>query len=214
LPIILLFTDAPMHNGPPDGTTDPYNLPDVPNWLDSISVLNDIGAKVLGFYSGGDWDISGLENLNETAIATGTVYPSGEPLVWSLGSDGSGLSDAVVDAIEDLSTQVARDVSTTVEESPLIDDGVDAADFIKSVLPVRGTPDAPAGYGRHDEETFFGVNAGTVLTFGVTFQNDFVEEELEPQVFVARIVVLGDNTVRLDDRRVIILIPPAGVVIQ
>ncbi len=211
LPIILLFTDAPMHNGPPDGTANPYGLPDVPNWLDAIAVLNDIGAKVLGFFSGGDWSPEGIEHLRETSVATGAVYPSGEPLTWELGTDGSGLDLAVVDAIADLSSEVARDVTTTVEESPLVDDGVDAADFIQSVIPIRGDPGAPAGFASFDETTFYGVQAGTVLTFSVTFQNDFVEEELEPQVFVARIVVLGDDTVRLDDRRVIILIPPTGV---
>ncbi len=214
LPIILLFTDAPMHNGPPDGLTEPYSLPDIPTWLDAIAVLNDIGAKVLGFFSGGEWDSSGLDHLNQTAVSTGAVLASGEPLVWELSSDGTGLDLAVVDAIADLSTQIARDVGTTIEESPLVDDGIDAAGFIQSVVPVRGYPESPTGYDHHDTETFYGVQAGTALTFMVTFQNDFVEETHEPQVFVARIVVLGDGTVRLDDRRVIILVPPEGLTIE
>lgn len=242
LPVVLLFTDAPFHNGPPDGMTMPYNLPDVPNWLDSIAVLNDIGAKVLGFAS----EEGSYNDLVATSVATGAAVPlhsfdgtearmtgvcdddecctgingAGQPtnedgdcpLVWRLDYNGTGLGSAVVEAIEDLSTQIARDVNTMVEERPVIDDGVDAADFITGVVPLRSTPEV--GIDHFDEEAFYGVQPGTVLTFEVTFQNDFVPHELEPQVFVARIIVLGDNTVRLDDRRVIILIPPSDIPIS
>ncbi len=209
LPIILLFTDASFHNGPPDGTTNHYNLPDVPNWLDAVAVLNDIGAKVLGFSSGGE---AAYVDLEATSVATGAVRNDGTPLTWMLDYDGTGLDLAVVEAIADLSSQVSRDVTTAVEESPIIDDGVDAADFIRSVVPLRSNPEI--GVGNFDETTFYDVQAGTFLTFTVTFQNDFVPEELKPLVFVARIVVLGDNTVRLDDRRVIILVPPTGILIE
>jgi hypothetical protein len=208
LPIILLFTDMPFHNGPPDGTSYPYAGYEEPNWLDAISVLNDIGAKVLGIDSLGSMDDT-YEHLEATAIATGAVRDDGTPLVWNINSDGTGLDMAVVDAIEDLSTQVARDVTTTVEEAPIVDDGIDAADFITSIVPVSANPDA--GVESFDETTFYGVQAGTLLTFGVTFFNDFVPHTYEPQVFTARIIVLGDNTVRLDDRRVIILIPPSDI---
>ena len=204
--------DWAFHNGPPDGTSHPYTaVPAAPNWLDAIAVLNDIGAKVLGFSSnGGDSGTNTAHrDLEQTAIATGAVLSDGTPLVWALDTSGTGLDFAVVDAIEDLSTQVARDVTTAVEESPIVDDGIDAADFITSVVPLSADP--TVGIDSMDETTFYGVEAGTMLTFTVTFQNDIVEEELEPQVFVARIVVLGDNTVRLDDRRVIILIPPSDI---
>ena len=209
LPIVLLFTDMPMHNGPPDGTSYPYSGYEEPNWLDAIAVLNDIGAKVLGINSQ-DWGADDTRpHLEATAIATGAVLPDGTPLVWDINGDGTGLDIAVVEAIEDLSTQVARDVTTTVEEAPIVDDGIDAADFITSVVPVSANPDA--GVESFDETTFYGVQAGTLLTFSVTFFNDFVPHEYDPQVFTARIIVLGDNTVRLDDRRVIILIPPSDI---
>lgn len=208
LPIILVFTDYSFHNGPPDGTTDPYSsLTGMVNWLDAIAVLNDIGAKVLGF-AAGSWS-DALADLEATSVATGAVTADGTPLTWPLSSDGSGLDFAVVDAIEDLSTQVARDVTTSVEESPIVDDGIDAAEFITDIVPLRSDPEV--GIDSMDDDTFYGVQAGTFLTFTVTFQNDIVPEEYEPQVFVARIVVLGDNTVRLDDRRVIILIPPIDI---
>jgi hypothetical protein len=243
LPVILLFTDYNFHNGPPDGTSEAYSVPDIVTWLDAIAVMNDIGAKVLGFSSEGSWPSGARVDLDQTAVATGAVVrPSafddsearldgrcaagmcctgmngvgrepnedGDcPLVWSLTDMGDGLDLAVVDAIADLSTQVARDVSTVVEESPLIDDGVDAADFITSVVPLRADPEV--GVDSFDETHFYGVQAGTLLTFEVTFQNTTVPETLEPQVFVARIVVVGDDTVRLDDRRVIILIPPSDI---
>lgn len=238
LPIILLFTDYTFHNGPPDGTSNPYSIADVPNWLDAIAVLNDIGGKVLGFSSEGTWSSGALEHLDLTSVATGAVLspaamehgptcapgqcctgidgagrePNEDgdcPMTWQLSGDGRGLGVAVVDAIADLATNVARDVSTTVEESPLIDDGVDAADFITSVIPLRADPEV--GIERMTDSHFYGVQAGTLLFFSVTFQNTIVPHELEPQVFVARIVVLGDDTVRLDDRRVIILIPPTDI---
>lgn len=211
LPIILLFTDYSFHNGPPDGNTDPYDLPDVVNWVDAVEALNEIGAKVIGFPShGGDSSYNDAEaDLTATAEATGAIRMDGRPLVFPLSTDGSGLDATVVDSISDLSTQVARDVTTDVEESPIVDDGIDAASFVRSVVPLRSNPEV--GVGSFDETTFYDVQAGTFLTFTVTFQNDSVPHELEPQVFVARIVVVGDNTVRLDDRRVIILIPPENI---
>jgi hypothetical protein len=206
-----LFTDHSFHNGPPDGTTDPYHLPDVPNWLDAMAALDDIGAKVLGFPShGGDSSGNDAEaDLIATAEATGAVRMDGSPLVFPLATDGRGLDSTVVRAISDLSTQVARDVSTAVEERPVIDDGVAAAEFIRDVVPLRAEPQD--GVESVDDSTFYQVQAGTSLTFTVTFQNDLVPHGREPQVYVARIVVVGDGTVRLDDRRVIILIPPEDV---
>jgi hypothetical protein len=212
LPIVLLFTDFSFHNGPPDGTVEPYNLPGVPNWVMAMDALNEIGAKVLGFSSAGNSGFFSNDvtaHLTATAEATGAVRTDGTPLVFPLDSNGSGLDAAVVEAIADLATQVARDVNTQVEERPLVDDGINAADFVKSVVPLRASPEG--GVSQVSDSTFVGVSAGTRLTFSVSLQNDLVQHELEPQVFVSRIVVVGDDTVRLDHRRVIVLIPPRDV---
>ena len=210
LPIILVFTDAPFHNGPTG--LEPYAGHPSPNWTEAMAALNEIGAAVLGFSSSGYAESRSHDDLEATAVATGAVRDDGTPLVWDLQSSGLGLDDAVVESIADLSSQIARDVTTAVEESPRVDDGIDAADFITRIVPTTAAP--ADGIRRMDQTTFYGVQAGTTLTFGISFYNDFVPHEDEPQVFTARIVVLGDGTARVDDRRVIVLVPPRDIPIE
>jgi hypothetical protein len=73
--LVLLFTDSPMHNGPPAGTSDPYDpvllgLADVPDWPEARDALVAAGIKVLGLNSG---TTAVHEALAEVATATGAV---------------------------------------------------------------------------------------------------------------------------------------------
>ncbi|MBC7172927.1 MAG: VWA domain-containing protein, partial [Polyangiaceae bacterium] len=81
LPVILLFTDAEMHNGP--GGANPYEpsiLGVSPHtFAEAISALDALGAKVIGFDSG---DGAGRPHLRAVALGTGTLDGRGQPLVF------------------------------------------------------------------------------------------------------------------------------------
>ncbi|MFK7986676.1 MAG: MopE-related protein [Sandaracinaceae bacterium] len=98
-PIILLFTDAPFHNGP--GGANSYSGVSGPphTYAQAVAALNGINAKVLGLNSGGS---SGLPHLRQIAIDTGALASDGSPIVFDIGSNGASLGTEVVRAIQTL----------------------------------------------------------------------------------------------------------------
>jgi hypothetical protein len=213
LPIILLFGDAPFHNGPPGTLGDPYSF-GAPTWDQTVTALDGIGARVLGIYSGGG---DAIGDYDAIATATGAVRVDGSPLVFTIAMDGSGLSSAVVDAVGSLVGGTPQDVSTTTENVPGNPDGFDARLFIKSIVPVEGyAPDGRAGpipgvtYTSRDTTTFYSVIPGCDVEFQVDFWNDVRPPAATAQIFQARIIVMGNGVARLDERRVYIVVPPEG----
>lgn len=211
LPIILLFGDANFHNGP-GGTS--YSFP-APTYAETVAELNGIGARVMGVYSG-----FGSEGDYETiARDTGAVRADGSPLVFEIDSDGSGLDSAVVEAVRDLVGGTPQDVNTTTENVAGNPDEFDARGFIKSIIPREGYNGTLSGpmpgvtYASKDETTFYQVIPGTDVEFDIDFWNDVRMPAETAQVFRARIVVMGNNVARLDERMVYIIVPPDGTVI-
>ena len=65
------------------------------------------------------------------------------------------------------------------------------SDFLKSVEPLRGNPEAPTGYERRDMTTFYNVSPTTRVVFRADFYNDFMEGTDAARVFQASVVVRG-----------------------
>jgi len=103
-------------------------------------------------------------------------------------------------------------VSTRTENVPGNPDDFDATLFIKSIIPVEGYVDGVAGvgYDSKDATTFYQVIPGTIVEFEVDFWNDVRMPATVSQVFVARIIVVGNGVADLDSRNVYILVPPEG----
>jgi len=114
IPIIILITDAPFHNGPSGANPyDPAVLGFTPPAYDEArDALNDIHAKVIGVNSGSTPAAMHLQTL---AVDTGSVDRAGNPLVFQIPADGSGLGDQVVTAVSTLANQVPIDISTEPE---------------------------------------------------------------------------------------------------
>jgi hypothetical protein len=216
LPIVLLFTDAPFHNGP-DGRA-PYSgilpLPHV--WSEAIEELNGIHAKVLGLVSSGGSDRSdpAWAHVEDTVVATGAVdLMTGRPIMFNIGYDASGLTDGVIDAVEALATRVPFDVDTLVEDDPTDSLGVDARCFVKRIIPLQwfgptGIANDPEAALMMDDSTFYQVLPGTQVEFTVQFQNDgCYHGDEQARLFMATIVVQGDHVTRLDERVVLIIVP-------
>jgi hypothetical protein len=231
LPIVLEFTDAPFHNGPPGTAADDYVgiIPAPHVWSEAIMELNDIHAKVLGMSSEGTYSTDAWHDLRETAIATGAVDLEGNPLVFDIGSGGELLDTRVVDAIETLATKVPFDVDTyTVDEPDGYDEPgweeVDATCFIKKRIPQPGW-EPPPGFTAdeavafYDQSAFYLVLPGTKVTFKVQFQNfinagaNCYDGDNFARVFLARIVVRGDGVTDLDEREVVIIVPAEEVIL-
>ena len=223
LPIIILVTDASMHNGPPAGVGSDYTSisPAPHTWEEAITELNLLHAKVIGL----DSEPYGLSyarfDMTRTALMTGTVDDSGEELVFDIGTEGEYLGETVVDAVETLATRVQFDVDTYVVDHP---DGytdipeVDARCFVKERVPQEGwippsgfTPEQAVDH--IDTTSFYDVMPGTSITFLVTFRNHVdadtacYEGDVMARVFRATIVVRGDHVTDLDEREVIIIVP-------
>jgi len=204
LPIFIAFSDAEARNGPSGVAYSTSIIPVPHSYAAVVSTLADAGARFIGVDSGeetSDCDV----DMRALAIDTGTVSVSGSPLLFEVDSSGTGIDSTIVEAIVTLANQVAFDVDTAVEERPFVDDGVDAAGFVKRVTPFDADPpDKIQGF---DSRMFYGVLPGTTLTFEVAFKNDFVEEERMPRAFWCKIVVRADGTTRLDEKDVLIIVP-------
>jgi hypothetical protein len=212
LPIVLLFGDNAFHNGPQPPPADyPYDFGG-PSYASTVAALNDIGARVIGVFSGGMWGAMYRLDYETTARDTGAVMGDGTPLVFDIPEDGTGLSDTVVDGVASLVGGTPQDVNTTTENVPGNPDEFDATLFIKSIVPIEGYRDGVAGtgYASKDMTTFYQVIPGTLVDFGIDFHNDVRPPAATAQIFVANIVVLGNGVARLDERRAYIVVPPEG----
>jgi len=145
------------------------------------------------------------------------------PLVYRAKTDGTGVADSVVKAIQAISVGSSFDVTAIPSNDPANPpDGkgapVDATKFIKSIRAME-EGDATSGCPSHAakdtdadgvKDTFISVTVGTPVCFEVNAKmNDFVEPIPTPQFFNAFIDVVGmPGSVKLDRRAVLFLVPP------
>ena len=86
--------------------------------------------------------------------------------------------------------------------------GRNTSEFMQSIVPLRGAPAAPTGFDRLDATTFYNVSPSTVVTFEVTFFNDFHRNNSgAAQLFRATIEVLGRASSVLDTIQVFVIVP-------
>jgi hypothetical protein len=229
IPIIIEITDAAMHNGPPGTTASTYSGFPAPTYTETIDALTTHGIRVIGVSSGGT---TSRHDLEAVARDTGAVDLGGTPLVYDIGSDGSGLGSQVVNAVQTLATSVPLRIDAVPADDP--SDAVDApVEFIAYIEanasgdtihdPVTGTdrictttdplPVDETGDGHPDY--FPRVLPGTSVCFDIhPKRNTTVPARREPQMFRATIQVMGDRITILDERDVFFLVPPEiGVII-
>lgn len=206
LPVVLLFTDAPFHNGP--GGANPYGggLATTPHTYDeAVEALSALGVRVIGFNSG---DGGSRDHLRAIAGDTDALRPDGTPLVFDIGRDGDNLNTSVVDAMKGFADGVIFDIDAILQD-PTPGDGVDVTEFVESVVPLRAEP--PDGVESIDTEAgvFRGVESGTTVVFQLIIRNDAVVPGPEPQRFLLEIIFRGDGRTRLGRRIIEIVIPGA-----
>jgi len=144
------------------------------------------------------------------------------PLVFWVSSSGTGMGDQIITGLKMLTRFATFDATservgntTDIDGNPL-PNGHTTADFITAVTPNSATvPAAPPVITppTFDATTFYDVTPGTVVRFDVVAYNDFIEGTSEGQIFRAVIRVLAGGCTPLDERDVLILVPPNPIVV-
>jgi hypothetical protein len=219
VPIMVLFSDAPWHNGPNVADDGRMNVddnfyrvstPGAPVWSSFVSAMTMRGAYFVGI-DVSSWGDQTYMNSLELARLTGTVDGSGAPIAFN--GTAADVSASVIDAIQRIAGTTRQNITTRVDPDrgeTRIAPPNDTASFIDAVVPVRGLPAAPEGFDSMDTTTFYNVAPSARVTFRVDFNNDFQMGTDVTQVFRATIVVLGRAGSEVDRRDVFVLVPPLG----
>lgn len=206
VPVVLLFTDAPFHNGP--GGAFPYaaNVRGARTYDETVRALRAQGIRVIGLNSSDDR--IPREHLRAIARDTGAVDRDDRPIVFDIGVDGAGLGSSVIGAVRTFAQDVIQDIDLELID-PDPRDGVDPRDFVDAIVPLSVDP--PDGAESIDVEAgvFRGVRGGTSVVFRLTIRNDAVVPGPEPQAFELDVVFRGDGRTRLARRTVVLVIPGA-----
>jgi hypothetical protein len=211
LPIVVTVTDVEWHAGTADGTRWPYaEITPAPETLpDAAEALSRIGGRFVGVPIVNDSGMSFASDHEAMAMLTGSIDGGGDPLVYPAPS--GMVSDSIVEGIRALVTTTPEDVNTDTENIAPNPHDVNATDFILSITPVAASP--MSGIRRMDDTTFYDVTPGTAVDFEIDFYNGIVPPPPVAEVYRARIVVFGNYSARLDERRVFIIVPPENGVV-
>ncbi|MFW6087438.1 MAG: hypothetical protein ACODAG_09550, partial [Myxococcota bacterium] len=207
LPVILLITDAPFHDGPPGVSPHaPYDLYPPPHqYADAVRVLRDLGVLVVGLGANDAGRLSPLPHLRELAADTGAVA-DGRPLVIDIGSSGSGVDHNVVDAVRRLASEVPLDVFAEVEDVP--GDAFDARERVAAVHALEASP--PDAVDSVESDHFRGVMPGAEVTFALEVTADGVDPGDTTLRIPARVVFRAFDRSRLGVQPIEIVIGPGG----
>jgi len=138
------------------------------------------------------------------ANATGSVDGSGNPYVFNIASDGTGLGSTIVDAVVSLANFSRFDVSARATDNPATP-GFDERQFVQAIQAVSFPPGRCTG---QTATTFLQCLPGTAVNFSVTFKNNVVMPTTVPQVFNFSIQVLLNGTTVQATIPVRIVVPP------
>lgn len=202
-PIIVAVSDASVHNGVNAEAAYDGSVP-AHTYTETITALNDHDVKILGVAVKimAMIPAASRADLDQLATDTGSFTAGGATTVY--GVTGGNVSTTVVDGIVDLVGAETQDVTAGSLDDP--SDSVDARQFIKEIRPVWASSATS-----FDTTTFYGVSGGTTVRFSIMFQNDFLPQLYEVQIFRAYIEVYDvPGMTPLDRRNVYIVVPAIG----
>jgi hypothetical protein len=203
LPIVMLITDAPMHNGP-NGNNYEFSPPPH-TYAETVSAVRALDALVLGLGAEDSGRPSPHPDLQALTEATGSLDGNGEPLWFSIGARGDAIGARIVEAVQFVASEVPLDVDAVAEDLP--GDLVDANDVLRGVAAAAASP--MANVRRIEGDTFFGVIPGTSLTFELLVDASALPPSDERRVYPARIIFRASGRSRLEVRELEIVVPGA-----
>ncbi|MDH5491351.1 MAG: hypothetical protein OEY14_05305 [Myxococcales bacterium] len=164
LPLVVLVTDAPMHNGPPGvAPEEAYAFAGPHDYAETLAALRALGALVIGLGARDPGSDSPMPHLRALAEDTGAIDAEGAPLVFDIGSRGTEVGSGVVQAIRRLAEGLPLDVDALVLDVP--GDAWDALELIHSIRVVAAEPPEGAAAIRGGEA--LGVRPGTRLVYEI-----------------------------------------------
>ncbi|QQR90953.1 MAG: hypothetical protein IPJ88_04270 [Myxococcales bacterium] len=149
--------------------------------------------------------------MRQLAYDTGSVNADGDPLVYHISEDGSGLSSIVVRAISELANYSRMNITLRVNDN-LATAAVDETEFVTSIATVP-TAESAARCGVTHATWYGGPNPtdgclpGTNVQFSVGFENTTITA---PGTYTFTIDLLGDGSYVLDTVNVTIVVPGAS----
>lgn len=204
-----------------------------PNYLDCTGeeYLRDLATATGARVPPAAWDIGTRPTgCAATQCCTGNngtgVTPDAQglcPVVFDVTSSGAGVSTNIVTGIQMLTRFATFDVPTDKQGVGTDINGVPLPmmhttdEFIKAVTPtgfVKPPPPPVLPDPTFDTTTFHNVTPGTQVMFSVNAFNDIVPQTDTAQIFRATIRVLAGGCTPLDQRDVLILVPPTPISIQ
>lgn len=203
--IVIVATDAPMHNGPPGiPPIAPYRLTPAPHsYEETIEALRAAGLLVIGLGASDAGRPSPLPHLEAVARDTGSVDGVGRPLVFDIGSRGDRIGHEIVSAVRRIAEDLPIDVEAEVQDEP--GDGVDAREVIRGVIAVAADP--PDAVERIEESRFVGVRPGTRLTFRLEVDVRRLPSSPLRREFRGRVLFRSSAGSRIEVRDVVVVVP-------
>lgn len=209
-PVVLMFTDAPFHDGPasernPEAQYLPGTLDPPPHsYTETLRALVDRRIRLVGLWSGQEQRLR--RDLELSVQDSGSVDQQGSPIVFDIGSDGSSLGSGVVNVLQNLAGALVYDVDAYASD-PTPGDGIDTAALVERITPLEARPmDGVAGIDPEGSR-FLGVVAGTTLVYEVVIVAGSLLPGPEPQRFVIRVNFRGDGATSLGERDLTLVVP-------
>ncbi|MBN2529252.1 MAG: hypothetical protein JXR76_22885 [Deltaproteobacteria bacterium] len=211
IPIIIIMSDAPSHEGP-DGVYPYGEIPGVtpPAYSQVVNALNNIGAKIVAINSGNTYPGDLFARLTED---TTSLSASGDRLVFNISDSGAGLSTTIVDTFATLVGAVPIDVSARITDDP--SDAVDATVFIDKIIPATAPTGAcEVGLPTKDtdgdgiDDTYDSIAPGHVLCFDIIAKvNETVPATDVTQYYPLKVELLANGVVPVQEQTIYFVIP-------
>jgi hypothetical protein len=201
--VVLLATDAPMHNGPP-GVAPIANYaftdPAPHQYMDAVSALRGLNVTVIGLGATDPGRPSPIPHLTQLVADVDTHHM---PLVFDIGNAGDQIGQDIVMALETLADAVPLDVSAEVDDVP--GDAIDARTLVSAVRAVSADP--MSGVAGISGNTFSGVTPGTNLTFEIDVNAAALPPSPMRREVRARVVFRDASRSRVGEEDVLFVIP-------
>jgi len=197
-------------------TADPAGYPswqtaDLPlDWTTVETELLATGVKFVNIVSPNAAGYIAIPDVEALAVATNSLDQYGKPYLQLINGDGSGLSDAILDAVRSLVGDTRRDITLEPEDNAstaTVDESRFATSVTATSCPTTGLKNCLGGAGTN---TCNGCLAGSQIEFSFRLGNDFVTPSGAPQIFEFDMVALADKTVELTRIPVRVMVPESG----
>ncbi len=205
LPVVMLITDAPFHNGPPGvEPVAPYRFSPAPHtYQQTVDVLRAGKIMVIGLGASDSIGPSPLPHLTAIARDTGTIDDNGAALAFAIGEGGDRVGGAIVSAIEGLAEGLPLDVDAFARDGA--GDDIDATDLITRITPLAADPSD--GVREITARSFVGTRPGTRVTFQIEVDVSSLPASVDTRRIPAVIVFRAAQRSVIGEQDVVIVIP-------